>query len=107
MGVKLWNLTATNRPWKPSENIDDEFASGPEVTVAIACNDKYPSAGDYAEVREHYEHLFTYSEWGSVWEGVHLMCSGWPQIDQPRFQGPIGASNTSYPLLVIGNRHGM
>jgi len=107
-GRKALELNCNRLPLEPTcEQADSKFASGPEVTVAIACNDAYVSAGDYTSIREHFKHLFKMSEWASIWEKIHLMCSGWPQINQPRFQGPIGASNTSYPILIIGNRHGM
>ena len=94
-------------PLDTCDTTENEFNSGAEVTTAIACNDAGGEfTGDYDSIKEHLKHLLTISEWGSVWEKIHTMCAGWPKIEQPRFQGPIGSVNTSYPILLIGNRQG-
>jgi len=106
----LTNLIKMNfrLPLKPTcDTTENEFNYGVEVAAAITCNDASGgSIVDYDSVKEHLKHLLTISEWGSVWEKVHTMCAGWPNIQQPRFQGPVGSVNTSYPILLVGNRHG-
>jgi len=107
-GKKSLGFNGVRVSLKPNcDTSQNEFNSGVEVMAAIACNGAREIAGDYHSIQEHLKHLLTMSEWGSVWERNHLMCASWPEIEQPRFQGPIGAVNTSNPILLIGNRHGM
>lgn len=86
---------------------ESEFNSGTEITPAIACNDAHLTPMDLDGAKAHLRHMVqTSSEWGSLWARIRIACSGWPEIDQPRFQGPIGVENTSFPILLIGNRYG-
>ncbi|KAF5361521.1 hypothetical protein D9758_006133 [Tetrapyrgos nigripes] len=74
----------------------------PEALVAIECGDSDPFNADASQLREYMSRInSTFAGMG----GMPLMhrCAGWKIHPQHRFKGPVGAANTSHPLLVIGN----
>ena len=106
-GTKALDLDIDQSPMHDECDANErEFRSGPEVTSGIGCNDGHAIPSDYNTSKEHFERVSNLSEWGSIWARVRISCSGWPQTSQPHFQGPIGAANTSHPILLVGNRYG-
>ncbi|KAF5357394.1 hypothetical protein D9758_005943 [Tetrapyrgos nigripes] len=73
-----------------------------EALVAIECGDSDPFNADASQLREYMSRInSTFAGMG----GMPFMnrCAGWKIHPEHRFKGPVGAANTSHPLLVIGN----
>ncbi|KAJ7795162.1 Alpha/Beta hydrolase protein [Mycena olivaceomarginata] len=76
-----------------------------EAAVAISCGDGIPISSSLEELQEFYEGVQevtkNFAEFALYFR---TLCSGWKlELRKDRFQGPFGAPNTSFPLLVIGN----
>ncbi|KAK0460830.1 TAP-like protein-domain-containing protein [Armillaria novae-zelandiae] len=76
--------------------------------ISIICNDGLPVPRDVESAEEYYANLSAQFEWASIWTGVRIGCSGWPDYPKTNFRGedksagPFTA-NTSYPILFVGN----
>ncbi|KAK0448394.1 Alpha/Beta hydrolase protein [Desarmillaria tabescens] len=78
------------------------FASVRDSPTAIMCNDGAPVPRSLKAAQDHYDEMTAAFDWGSLWAGIRISCSGWPELPKNHFQGPFIA-NTSHPLLLIGN----
>ncbi|KAF9269273.1 alpha/beta-hydrolase [Marasmius fiardii PR-910] len=92
-----------------TENVNP-FPPAPEALVALTCNDGEVVPPGLEEAERHYNDAITnFGSWGSLFAGFRITCgnepsSGWPtSIPKNQFRGPVTASNTSFPLLIIGN----
>ncbi|KAK1234476.1 hypothetical protein PQX77_002330 [Marasmius sp. AFHP31] len=101
----------------------DELPLILETMNAYICNDGDVVPPDVEAARAHYQESTKFSSFGSIWASFRIACSSWVANGTPQgvFQrytsdvsnfpdtqlrdrsGPIGATNTSSPLLVIGN----
>ncbi|KAK0228236.1 TAP-like protein-domain-containing protein [Armillaria fumosa] len=70
--------------------------------MAIMCNDGAPVPRNLEAAQSYYDRMTEAFDWGSMWAGLRISCSGWPELSKDKFQGPFIA-NTSHPLLLIGN----
>ncbi|KAH8826672.1 TAP-like protein-domain-containing protein [Flagelloscypha sp. PMI_526] len=74
-----------------------------EALYSIACNDgAYVDSGLDAFL-EYSDHLKRLSPWAEAWQWIRSSCAAYPKYPKTHYQGPVGAANTSFPLLVIGN----
>ncbi|KAK7047826.1 hypothetical protein VNI00_006154 [Paramarasmius palmivorus] len=83
----------------PSEHAFENILDGQHVFI---CNDGDVVPPGLEEAEKHYEECLQVSEWGSMFAGARISCSGWPEIPKTFFRGPI-SGNTSHPMLLIGN----
>ncbi|KAK0210444.1 TAP-like protein-domain-containing protein [Desarmillaria ectypa] len=81
------------------------FASVRDSLTAIMCNDGAPVPRSLKAAQAHYDRMTAASDWGSMWAGLRISCSGWPELPKNHFQASVGPfiANTSHPLLLIGN----
>ncbi|KAJ7151960.1 TAP-like protein-domain-containing protein [Mycena filopes] len=82
-----------------ASGFDDSY----EAAVSIACGDAVAVNDTAAEIREFYLQAQKVSSFADLWATWRVVCSGWKVHREGRFNGPFGAVNTSFPLLVIGN----
>ncbi|KAK0205894.1 hypothetical protein DFS33DRAFT_1272484 [Desarmillaria ectypa] len=68
----------------------------------ILCNDGLPVPSNVEAAEEYYADLSAQFEWASIWAGVRIGCSGWPDYPKTNFRGPF-MGNTNYPILFVGN----
>ncbi|KAJ8092780.1 hypothetical protein PM082_023608 [Marasmius tenuissimus] len=75
-----------------------------ESTVTYYCNDGDAVPPEVDAARAHYkEAVQLYGSWGTFRASHRIACSGWSsEIPKTQFRGPI-SSNTSFPMLIIGN----
>jgi hypothetical protein len=116
----FWSLTVTCQDCNPSTVADG--GASPDADTSIQCADSGPVSDDLTFVKSVYNSLAAtthMAEFGlyvalrCVYV-VHLnplltlssTCSGWSLESKTRFTGTIGG-DTSFPLLFIGNTHGM
>ncbi|KAK7047824.1 hypothetical protein VNI00_006152 [Paramarasmius palmivorus] len=83
----------------PSQHAFENVWDGRQV---FFCNDGDVVPPGLEEAEKHYEECLKVSEWGSMFAGARISCSGWPEIPKTFFRGPI-SGNTSHPMLLIGN----
>ncbi|KAJ7440991.1 TAP-like protein-domain-containing protein [Mycena latifolia] len=74
-----------------------------EASLPTACGDISAVSDTVAQLRESYETGAKLSSFWDMFGNWRIRCSGWKVHREGRFLGPMGASNTSFPLLVIGN----
>ncbi|KAJ6534208.1 TAP-like protein-domain-containing protein [Mycena capillaripes] len=74
-----------------------------EASLPTACGDGSVVSDTVAQLRESYETGAKLSSFWDMFGNWRVRCSGWKVHREGRFLGPMGASNTSFPLLVIGN----
>ncbi|KAF8959373.1 TAP-like protein-domain-containing protein [Flammula alnicola] len=73
-----------------------------DAAMAIICNDGEDVPSNLESAEAHLKMMMNVSDWGEIWSGVRISCSGWPSYPKKHFRGPF-QGNTSHPLLVIGN----
>ncbi|KAJ6534177.1 TAP-like protein-domain-containing protein [Mycena capillaripes] len=74
-----------------------------EASLPTACGDGSVVSDTVAQLRGSYETGAKLSSFWDMFGNWRVRCSGWKVHRDGRFLGPMGASNTSFPLLVIGN----
>ncbi|KAJ6542151.1 Alpha/Beta hydrolase protein, partial [Mycena vulgaris] len=74
-----------------------------EASLPTACGDILAVSDTVAQLRESYETGAKLSSFWDMFGNWRIRCSGWKVHREGRFLVPMGASNTSFPLLVIGN----
>ncbi|KAG7446178.1 alpha/beta-hydrolase [Guyanagaster necrorhizus] len=77
-------------------------ASVQDSMIAIICNDGLPVPRNVEAAEEYYADLSAQFEWASIWAGIRIGCSGWPDYPKTNFRGPF-TGNTSYPILFVAN----
>ncbi|KAJ6479492.1 TAP-like protein-domain-containing protein [Mycena vitilis] len=74
-----------------------------EAYVAIACGDATPINDTVAELQEYWLNGTTVSHFSDLFASQRVLCASY-KIHRPgRFVGPVGAKNTTFPLLLVGN----
>nr|GAT44291.1 predicted protein [Mycena chlorophos] len=73
-----------------------------EAGASITCTDVTPN-DTLADLQSYYAGMAAISEFADVWVPVRIACAGWKVHRPGQYTGPTGATNTSAPLLVIGN----
>ncbi|KAF7366023.1 AB hydrolase-1 domain-containing protein [Mycena venus] len=74
-----------------------------EAYIAIACGDANPVNDTLTELQEYWLNGLRVSNFSDLLSSPRVVCSGY-NIHRPgRFQGPVGAKNISFPLLLVGN----
>ena len=73
---------------------------------AIACSDGDEHAWNLEEYKEWYKGLEAQSHlmapmWGHYW----MMCAEWKVRAKWRWTGPLAATNTSHPILVVSTKY--
>ncbi|KAK7040311.1 hypothetical protein VNI00_009779 [Paramarasmius palmivorus] len=66
------------------------------------CNDAGVVPSSLDDAQKHWQESLEVSGWNSMFAGVQVSCSSWPEFPRDFFRGPI-SGNTSHPLLIIGN----
>ncbi|KAF7350195.1 AB hydrolase-1 domain-containing protein [Mycena venus] len=74
-----------------------------ESYAAIACGDPVPVNDTLAELEEYWLNTAKVSQFSDLVSISRVLCAGYKIHRQGRFQGPVGAQNTSFPLLLVGN----
>ncbi|KAJ7449406.1 TAP-like protein-domain-containing protein [Mycena galericulata] len=74
-----------------------------EAFMAITCGDALPVTDNVAQLRQFYENASRVSSFADLLSSTRAVCTGWTIHREGRFTGPVGAQNTSFPLLVVGN----
>ncbi|KAJ7160667.1 Alpha/Beta hydrolase protein [Mycena crocata] len=78
--------------------------NGAEAGVAVQCGDAGPVTDSLAQLREFYEDAARTSQFAEFLVGANrVTCAGWRIHREDRFKGPVGAKNTSFPLLIVAN----
>ncbi|KAJ7152023.1 Alpha/Beta hydrolase protein, partial [Mycena filopes] len=78
-------------------------ANAYESGLSIACGDGTTVNDTVVELQAFYEAVQKVSSYADLVANWRVFCSGWKVHRKDRFAGPVGAANTSFPLLVIGN----
>ncbi|KAJ7660271.1 TAP-like protein-domain-containing protein [Mycena polygramma] len=74
-----------------------------EAYVAIACGDATPVNDTVAELQEYWLNGTRVSQFSDLFASQRVLCASYKIHRQGRFVGPVGAKNTSFPLLLVGN----
>ncbi|KAJ7328237.1 TAP-like protein-domain-containing protein [Mycena albidolilacea] len=74
-----------------------------EAYIAIACGDPEPINDTVAQLEEFWMNGTRVSQFSDLFSVTRVLCAGYKIHRQGRFQGPVGAKNTSFPLLLVGN----
>ncbi|KAJ7024701.1 TAP-like protein-domain-containing protein [Mycena alexandri] len=74
-----------------------------ESYMTIACGDPVPINDTVGELQTFYEATTKVSSFADLLASTRVVCAGWKIHREGRFQGPVGAKNTSFPLLLVGN----
>ncbi|KAJ6604115.1 hypothetical protein DFH09DRAFT_1441973 [Mycena vulgaris] len=74
-----------------------------EAYMAVACGDATPVEDSIPQLQRYYEDGLKVSSFADLLSSTRVLCSGWKIHREGRFRGPVGARNTSFPLLVVGN----
>ncbi|KAJ7262471.1 TAP-like protein-domain-containing protein [Mycena rebaudengoi] len=74
-----------------------------EANIAIMCGDGTPVTDSVSQIRNFYAQEARLTSFADSSVSRRVSCSGWKVHREGRFMGPVGAANTSFPLLVIGN----
>ncbi|MGH3359724.1 MAG: alpha/beta hydrolase [Nocardioidaceae bacterium] len=82
---------------RAKRSINDPFAS---IACSDSANPTHPNAWIKASKRDDY----TMPWFGRLWTWASSICSNWPGSSADAFRGP-WKTETSTPLLVIGNAH--
>ncbi|KAJ7289728.1 hypothetical protein C8J57DRAFT_1046680 [Mycena rebaudengoi] len=73
-----------------------------DSTVAIGCGDAIEVTDSIEEVTEFYQNAAKTSQFAEFSVGsTRVSCAGWKVYRKDRFKGPVGAANTSFPLLLV------
>jgi len=73
-----------------------------ELEDAIACSDAGEVEADEAKLRDVQKRLRDQSEFAEFWV-MNIRCSGWKIRAAERITGPVGANETSHPILFLAN----
>ncbi|KAF7305880.1 AB hydrolase-1 domain-containing protein [Mycena chlorophos] len=73
-----------------------------EAGASITCTDVRLN-DTLADLQSYYAGMAAISEFADVWVPVRIACAGWKVHRPGQYTGPTGPTNTSAPLLVIGN----
>ncbi|KAF8900304.1 TAP-like protein-domain-containing protein, partial [Mucidula mucida] len=101
-GNLLYNMTREPDVKCSCPDSSNELASVNEATMFVACNDGASVPNNLTEIEEYYAEISSEYDFGSLWAGLRIGCSGWPRLPKDHFQGPF-VTNTSHPVLLIGN----
>jgi pimeloyl-ACP methyl ester carboxylesterase len=73
------------------------------IANAIRCGDAVPVLDSAEDLQAYDTKVRNATKYfpGAI-EGSRMFCRGWA-VHPDNFNGPIGVSNTSYPLLIVGN----
>ncbi|KAJ7744113.1 TAP-like protein-domain-containing protein [Mycena metata] len=74
-----------------------------EAYMAIACGDALPVNDTLAQLQQFYEDGLKVSAFADVLSSTRVVSAGYKIHREGRFTGPVGAKNTSFPLLLVGN----
>ncbi|KAJ6484076.1 TAP-like protein-domain-containing protein [Mycena sanguinolenta] len=74
-----------------------------EASIPTACGDGPVYSDTVSQLRESYEIGANLSSFWDMFGNWRLRCAGWKVHRDGHFMGPMGALNTSFPLLVVGN----
>ncbi|KAJ6569125.1 TAP-like protein-domain-containing protein [Mycena capillaripes] len=74
-----------------------------EAYMAIACGDPVPVNDTVAQLEEYWLNAAKVSQFSDLVSSSRVLCAGYKIHRAGRFQGPVGAKNTSFPLLLVGN----
>ncbi|KAF8175077.1 Alpha/Beta hydrolase protein [Mycena galopus ATCC 62051] len=77
--------------------------NGYEALIAISCGDMAVESDTVSQLQAYYASIQAISSLPDMYGNWRVVCSGWKLHREDRFKGPFGASNTSFPLLVVGN----
>ncbi|KAJ7127789.1 Alpha/Beta hydrolase protein [Mycena epipterygia] len=77
--------------------------NGYEALVAISCGDMAVESDTVSQLQAYYASIQAISSIADMYGNWRVVCSGWKLHREDRFNGPFGAPNTSFPLLIIGN----
>nr|GAT55848.1 predicted protein [Mycena chlorophos] len=107
----LADLAAGNSSTIYAASGAQEFTCGPgaaplgsalEATISITCNDATPN-DTLADLQRYYTDAAVITEFADVFATGRVACAGWKVHRPGQYTGPTGPTNTSAPLLVIGN----
>ncbi|KAK1231289.1 hypothetical protein PQX77_005604 [Marasmius sp. AFHP31] len=103
-GTAFYNLVATPMFECNCDPAVNDLAPVIESLNVYYCNDGDVVPPDVEFARAHYKESTDFSSFGSIWASFRIACAGWSsELRKDYFRGPIGATNTSFPLLIIGN----
>ncbi|KAJ6618513.1 TAP-like protein-domain-containing protein [Mycena sp. CBHHK59/15] len=71
-----------------------------EAYMAIACGDPVPINDTVAQLEEYWLNAARVSQFSDLVSSSRLLCAAYKYIVKA---GPVGAKNTSFPLLLVGN----
>ncbi|KAJ7111239.1 TAP-like protein-domain-containing protein [Mycena epipterygia] len=74
-----------------------------EAYMTIACGDALPVNDTIPQLQRFYENGAKVSSFSDLLSSTRVVCAAWKIHREDRFQGPVGAQNTSFPLLLVGN----
>ncbi|KAF7376976.1 AB hydrolase-1 domain-containing protein [Mycena sanguinolenta] len=74
-----------------------------ESYTAIACGDPISINDTVAQLEEYYLNAAKVSQFSDLVSSSRVLCAGYKIHRPDRFTGPVGAKNTSNPLLLVGN----
>ncbi|KAF7971700.1 hypothetical protein HWV62_20160 [Athelia sp. TMB] len=84
------------KPWLTSTSV---------TFNAIACGDGVVPAQGSPNFTEHFSDLMKKSPFGApLWGSLNIKCAEWGISAKWRYKGPLGAANTSHPILVVSPR---
>ncbi|KAJ6569156.1 TAP-like protein-domain-containing protein [Mycena capillaripes] len=73
-----------------------------DSTFAIECGDAAEVTDSIAQFTEFYQNAAKTSQFVEFLAGANrITCAGWQVYREDRFKGPVGALNTSFPLLLV------
>ncbi|KAJ6569153.1 alpha/beta-hydrolase [Mycena capillaripes] len=76
--------------------------NGGEAVFAIQCGDAVEVTDTLEELRAFYDNAAKTSEFVEFLVGSNrVSCAGWQVYRKGRFEGPVAAANTSFPLLLL------
>ncbi|KAK7466250.1 hypothetical protein VKT23_004978 [Stygiomarasmius scandens] len=103
-GTKLFSMQEKDPFQCPCSGEKDDISTEVEdANTSILCNDGKEIPGTVEDAVEYHEKaLREVSEWYSIWSGIRVSCSDWPDRQDAHFQGPV-TGKTSFPLLFVGN----
>ncbi|KAH8809618.1 TAP-like protein-domain-containing protein [Flagelloscypha sp. PMI_526] len=79
------------------------FTSVLDASNAIACNDAFnvaPNLDAFLTFSKKFRELYP---WADTWDRHFMQCAAYPGYEKTHFQRPVGATNTSFPILFISN----
>lgn len=86
--------------------VPEPWLASNEAFTPIACGDGDERSYDAEAYAEYYKGLAASSELAApLWAQTYLKCAAWNVRPKNRWTGPLGAKNTSHPLLIISPRY--